>query len=460
VEAIEKLYSDRLAEHAEILAHHSVRGELLGKAVTYLREAGTRALMRSANTDAVAYLTRGLEIAATLPASLERDRQELSLQLALGQALQWTKGFGALEVERAYSRARQMSERVDEPGAAFRALWGLWLFSIGHGRVEAAGGIANELLALAERSGDRALLLQAHHAMWPSTLWLGDPMVARRHLEQGMALYNREQHRSHAFLYGGHDPGVCCRAFWGWTLWVLGHPAQALERSEAANALAEELAHSQSLAISLHWACGVDYMRRDARSAQDRAQRLIRVSTEQGFPQWRAAGTIFVGWVRAQHGEGDAGIAQIREFIDAYRATGAAFMVPFYLSIQADACLKNGQTQAGLSAIDEALAVITTTGERLWQGELYRLKGELLLVISPSDDAEVERCFLRSLDIARRQGTRSWELRAAMSLSRLWRTQGKHDEARKILGDIYGWFTEGFDTADLKEAKALFEELS
>lgn len=135
-------------------------------------------------------------------------------------------------------------------------------------------------------------------------------------------------------------------------------------------------------------------------------------------------------------------------------------MVPFYLSIQADACLKNGQTQAGLSAIDEALAVITTTGERLWQGELYRLKGELLLVISPSDDAEVERCFLRSLDIARRQGTRSWELRAAMSLSRLWRTQGKHDEARKILGDIYGWFTEGFDTADLKEAKALFEELS
>jgi predicted ATPase len=329
--------------------------------------------------------------------------------------------------------------------------------------VEAAGGIANELLALAERSGDRALLLQAHHALWPSTLWLGDPIAARRHLEQGMALYDREQHRSHAFLYGGHDPGVCCRSFSGWTLWVLGHPAQALERSEAANALAEELAHSQSLAISLHWACGVDYMRRDARSAQDRAQRLIRVSTEQGFPQWRAAGTIFVGWVRAQHGEGDAGIAQIREFIDAYRATGAAFMVPFYLSIQADACLKNGQTQAGLSAIDEALAVITTTGERLWQGELYRIKGELLSQKTKGEgqkaEAEAEKCFLHALEIARRQSARSWELRAAMSVSRLWQRQGKRHEARKLLSEIYGWFTEGFDTADLQEARTLLEEL-
>jgi predicted ATPase len=415
--------------------------------------------MRSANTDAVTYLTRGLEIAATLPASLERDRQELSLQLALGQALQWSKGFGALEVEGAYTHARALSERVGEPGAAFRALWGLWLFSIGHGRVKAAGGIANELLALAERSGDRALLLQAHHALWPSTLWLGDPMVAQRHLEQGMALYDREQHRSHAFLYGGHDPGVCCRSFSGWTLWVLGHPAQALERSEAASALAEELAHSQSLAISLHWACGVDYMRRDAQSAQDRAQTLIRVSIEQGFPQWRAAGTIFAGWVRAEQGEGDSGIAQIRACLGEYRATGAAFMVPFYLSIQADACLKNGQTAAGLSAIDEALAVITTTGERLWQGELYRLKGELLRQ-KAKNEAAAEECFLQALDIARRQGARSWELRAAMSLSRLWQRQGMREEARNLLRDIYGWFTEGFDTADLKQAKELFEELS
>jgi class 3 adenylate cyclase/predicted ATPase len=463
VEAIEKLYPDRLAEHAEILAHHSVRGELWGKAVTYLREAGTRALMRSANTDAVAYLTRGLEIATTLPAGLERDRQEMSLQLALGLALQWAKGFGALEVERAYSRARDMCERVGEPGAAFQALWGLWLFSIGHGRVEAARGIADELLALAKRSADRALLLQAHHAMWPSTLWLGDPMVAWRHLEQGMALYNQEQHRSHAFLYGGHDPGVCCRSFGGWTLWVLGHPAQALERSEAANALAKELAHSQSLAISLHWACGVDYMRRDARSARDRAQMLISISTEQGFPQWRAAGTIFSGWARAEQGEGDAGIAQIRDYISAYRATGVAFMVPFYLSIQADACLKNGQTEGGFSAIDEALAVIATSGERLWEGELYRLKGELLRQKIKGEgqksEAEAETCFREALDIARGQGARSWELRAAMSLSRLWQGQGKREEARKLLGEIYGWFTEGFDTADLKEAKALLKEL-
>jgi adenylate cyclase len=200
-------------------------------------------------------------------------------------------------------------------------------------------------------------------------------------------------------------------------------------------------------------------MRRDARSARDRAERLIRVAKEQGFPQWQAAGTIFAAWARTELGEGDAGIAQIRGFIRAYRETGAAFMVPFYLSIEANACLTNGQTEGGFRAIDEALAVIATTGERLWEGELYRLKGEMLRVSASANHAEAEKCFLHALEIARRQSARSWELRAAMSMSRLWQRQGKRHEARKLLGEIYGWFSEGFDTADLQEARTLLEEL-
>jgi predicted ATPase/class 3 adenylate cyclase len=320
VEAIERLYADRLSEQVERLADHAARGEVLGKAAAYLHEAGTKAFTRSANNEAAAYFTQGLEFARRLPPGREQMRQEMRLLLALGQVLQALHGFGVAEAEKAYSRARELGEQVGEPSELFQALWGLWLQANGRGRFEAAHRFATELLALAEGLGDRALLLQAHHAMWPTTFFHGKPEAAQHHIEHGMALYDREQHRSHASLYGGHDPGVCCRSFSGLTAWVLGHPGRAVESNHAALTLARELSHQFSLGQALHWAAIVHQLRRDSEQTRELAESLVALATDHGFQQWRAGGEILAGWAQAEQESGESGIVRLRRGIGECRA--------------------------------------------------------------------------------------------------------------------------------------------
>ena len=280
---------DRLNEHIERLAHHAVRAETWDKAVVYLREAGTKALRHSANADALSYLTRGLETVETLPEGAARERHKLALLLALGPAIQAMKGLGAPEAERVFSRAQELSERVGDTGAAFQALWGQWMFSAGQALMAPARRIGGELLTLAERTQDRALLLEAHHAMWATSFWLGELSAAERHIEQGMSLYDREQHRSLAFFYGGHDPGACCRWFRAWTHWLFGRPVQAVTASKAAVALAEQIAHPPTIAIGLTWACALLYFERNPRATGQLARRLIDLATERDLPPggWR-----------------------------------------------------------------------------------------------------------------------------------------------------------------------------
>jgi class 3 adenylate cyclase/predicted ATPase len=461
VEAIERLYADRLSEQVERLAHHAVRGEILGKAVTYLHEAGTKAFTRSSNGEAVAYFRQGLELAGRLPPGREQMRQELRLLLALGPAFQMLQGFGAPEVGSTYSRARQLCEQVGEPAELFQALWGLWLHTVGgRGGFEAGRRIAEELLALAERLGDRALLLEAHHALSPTTLWVGEPETARRHGEEGMALYDREQHRSLAFLYGGHDPGVCCRMHSGLALWLLGYPMAALERSRAGLALARDLSHPGSIANALPFISIVQQLRGDVGATGELAESMIAVSTAHGLSQWLAFGRMLEGWVQAEQGGGEAAIAQLRRAMADYRAMGNDLWVPCFLALLAAAYLTHGATDEGLGTVADALANAAVTGSRLWNPEFYRLKGELLHAQDPANESEAETAFRQAIEVARGQSAKSWELRAALSLSRLWQRQGKRDEARRLLQEIYGWFTEGFDTADLKEARALLDELS
>jgi len=461
VAAIEQLYGDRLGEQMEILAHHAVRGEAWEKAVVYLREAGTKAFVRSANADAVSYLTRGLEIVETLPDAADRERHELALLLALGPAIQAVKGLGAPEAEGVFSRARELSEHVGETGAAFQALWGQWMVSAARGRMAPARRIGGELLTLAARTNDRALLLEAHHAMWATSFWLGELSAAEQHIERGISLYDREQHRSLAFLYGGHDPGACCRSFSAWTHWLIGHPVQAMAASEAAIALAEQLAHPPTIAIGLTWACGLLYFERNTRATGHLARRIINLATEQDLPPWRVAGTIFDGWTRAEAGEGSAGLAQIREGLLAAKTAGTLMpLEPLYMLVLADACLKFGQADEGLRATDETLTMMAARGEGIWHSEFHRLKGELLLMRAPSDHAAAESSFREAVEVARQQGAQAWQLRAATSLCRLLRQHGRRDEARQTLGDVYGRFTEGLDTANLTDARALLAELS
>jgi len=298
----------------------------------------------------------------------------------------------------------------------------------------------------------------AHNVLGDTLIWLGEFAVAREHLEQGIALYHPQQHRSHAFLYG-YDSGVHCLSFGAWALWYLGYPDQALRRIHEALTLAQELSHPFSLAFALAFAAWLHQLRREGQAAQEWAAAAIALSTDQGFPFWVAWGTILRGSPLAEQGQRAEGIAQMRQGIAAWRATGAELQRPYYLALLAEAYGKAGQAEEGLSVLAEALTAVHKTGERQHEAELHRLKGELLLALSAEKHAEAETCLHQALDIARHQQAKSLELRAATSLSRLWQHQGKRQEARQLLAEVYGWFTEGFDTADLLEAKVLLEAL-
>jgi predicted ATPase len=273
-----------------------------------------------------------------------------------------------------------------------------------------------------------------------------------------MALYNPLQHSSLAVMYG-QDPAVVCQSYAARPLWLLGYPDQALKRGHEALALAQELAHSPSLAFALNWVTTVSQFRRDAQATQEQAEALIALSTEQGFPQWLAGGTILRSWALAERGERKEGIAQMRQGMAAWQATGAEVDRPYFLALLAEEYGKVDQQAEALSMLAEALALVHRSGDSYWEAELHRLKGELLLQRAGPTE-EVKACFRQALEIARHQQARSLELRAAMSLARLWQQQDKRAAAHELLAPVYGWFTEGFDTADLQEAKALLESLA
>jgi len=456
---LEAEFPETVGAEPELVAHHYTEAGLNEQAVGYWHQAGKRATQRSANVEAINHLTKGLEVLMTLPDTLERARQELDLQTTLGPVLMAVKGQSSPDTERAYARARELCQQVGETPQLFPVLHGLFRFYMVRAEFQTTRELAEQLFSLAQRVQDPALLLEAHRVMGQTKFWLGDMASARAHLEQGMALYDPQQHRSHAFVYG-QDPGVACRSFMVRPIWILGYPDQALQNIREALTLAQELTHPFSLVYALILAAAVHQFRREAQAVQERAEAVIAVSTEQGFPFWLAFGMILRGWVFTAQGRGAEGMAQIHQGLAAYRATGAEVDNPYFLALLAEAYGKVGQPEEGLTVLVEALAMVDSTGGRHWEAELHRQKGELLLMQKGQKAGEAEECFRQALDIARRQQAKSLELRAAMSLSRLWQQQGKQEEGHQLLAEIYGWFTEGFDTADLKEAKALLEELA
>jgi predicted ATPase len=274
-----------------------------------------------------------------------------------------------------------------------------------------------------------------------------------------MALYDPQQHRASAFVYG-EDAGVICPSFVARTLWYLGYPDQGLARSQEAVTLAQQMAHPFSLSFALSAAAMCHQLRREARCTQDRAEATISLATEQGFPLWGTFGAILRGWTLVQQGQAKEGIEQIKQGLSAYRATGAEIFRPYWLAVLAETHGIMGQPEEGLAVLTEALTLVDSTGERWYEAELYRLKGALLLQQSSSNQTEAESCFHQAIVIAQNQQAKSLELRAATSLARLWHQEGKRQEAYDLLAPIYAWFTEGFDTADLQEAKALLDALA
>jgi predicted ATPase len=457
-QVLEAQYPDLVATQPELLAHHLTEAGHHAQAVEYWQRAGERAVARSAHLEAISHCTTGLEVLRTLPETAERLQQELILQTTLGPAFMITKGFAAPEVEHAYARARALCQRVGETPQLFSVLRGLWQFYNGRGAYQTARELGEQCLHLAQQGQDTACLLEAHHTLWTTRLLLGELPLARAHLEQGLALYNPQQHRALAVLYG-HDPGVCCRSVAAVALWVLGYPDQALRQQHAAHTLAQELAHPPSLAFMRMLAVIAYQLRQEAHAAHEQAEALISLATEQGFALFLAIGGILRGGALTALGQRGEQIGQIRQELAAARETGTALWVPYFLGLLAEAYAQEGQVEVGLATVAEALAAAQATGERWGEAELYRLRGVLLLRQTGTPPEEAETCLRRALDVARRQETKALELRAAVSLSRLWQQQSKQDEARELLTPIYSWFTEGFDTADLQEAKGLLDEL-
>jgi class 3 adenylate cyclase/predicted ATPase len=459
-EALESRFAEQLEDHLDELAHHYSRSDNIEKAVEYLGRAGRQALQRSAYTDAINGLTAAINLLQRLPESAERIQRELRLQLAVGPALIAVKGFAASEVERAYTRARELCERLGDSPELFPALLGLWIPCLARGELRRAYELAEQLLRLARGTDDPALPLYARRALAATAYFMGEFLRAREHLEMAISIYDPERHRPLAFRYGGADAGVTCLSYAASTLWQLGYPDQALKRSNEAIALAQRLSDSNSLAMAGTWVGNLRTNRRDARATQENAESVIALSAEHGLPQWLTQATILRGWAIAKQGRQEEGIAQIQKGLAMFRAIGTELGRPSSLCLLAEACIEAGRLDDALSALTEALEAADKHEERIYEAEIHRVKGELLLRQDQSNSLESQRCFERAIEIARKQSAKSWELRATMSLARLLSNQGKRDEARTMLFDIYNWFTEGFDTADLKDAKILLDQLS
>jgi len=472
----------------ELVAHHYTDAGLAAQAIPYWQKAGQRAVQRSANVEAISHLTKGLELLKTFPDTPERPQQELSLQITLGAPLMLTKGYAAPEVEKTYARARELCQQVGETSQLFPVLFGLLAFSLVRAEYQTARELGEKILRLAQSVQAPALRVEAHFLLGQPLFFLGEFSPAYEHFEQGIALYDPQRHNPHVSGFA-QDSGVACLSFIGWILWLRGYPDQALQRSQEALALAQELSHPFSLAYALVTAARFHLFRREVQAAQERAEALMVLCAEQGFALRMAQGTILRGWALAMQGEGEEGIGQLREGMATCWATGAEYFWPSYVAMLAEAYGKVGRVEEGLAVMAEAFAVVHKTGERFYEAELHRLKGELTLqqfnvqgskfkveegpeseVRSPKSEIpstqhltpstqEAEAYFFKAIEIAQSQKAKSWELRATTSLARLWQQQGKRKEAHQMLSEIYHWFTEGFDTKDLQEAKELLEEL-
>jgi predicted ATPase/class 3 adenylate cyclase len=458
-QAIEELFPTRIADYCSELAHHYRLSGNVPKAVEYLHLTGQQALQHCAHLDAMRDLGAALELLEHLPDTPARAHQELTLLLALGPALMAVRGYGASEVEATYTRAMALCAQVGDQSVLFPALLGLRTYYSLRAQYSVAFELGERLLSIAQTAQDPDLLVDAHAALGATLFCQGDLCHAYEHQEQARVLYNQDMHRTHAITHR-MDPD-CVLSFSAWSLWYLGFPDQASTRNRTTLALAKE-SRPFSLAFTLSATSILGQFRHDVRLAEEFADAVISLSLERGFPFYLVWGTILQGWARAELGNTDEGIAQITKGIATYQTTGAEFGCSYFLALLAAAHERVGQSQEGLDAVADALAMVNRTGEHFYEAELYRLKGTLILQCPVEDGQELlvrqqaQACFHKAISVARQQGAKSLELRATVSLAQLLETQDR-EAARKMLADIYGFFTEGYDSVDLLQAKALLD---
>lgn len=393
-----------------------------------------------------------------LPETVERNEKELALLIALGNALIAAKGHAAPEVGSIYSQARQLCQQVGETPQLFPTVYGVWVFNVVRANLHTAYELGEELLRLAQPNDDSGRLA-AHRALGWTLLLQGDLLTSQEHFVQLVTLYDPLKHRFLASLYG-QDHGTVGLSYGSLVLWLRGYPDLALQRSQEAVTLAQDLSHPLSLAYALSFAAIFHQMRREAQATLERAEAVISLSADFDIPLWRAWGMVPKGWALVEQGGTEAGIDSISWGMDTAQTMGAELFHPYFLGLLAEAYGKIGKPQEGCPVLTKALALVAQNEERWYEAELHRLKGELLIQQSLDNCAEAESCFQKALEVSRHQQAKSLELRAAMSRARLWQSQGKRTEAHTLLAPVYEWFTEGFDTADLKDATSLLDELA
>jgi len=465
----EGAFSARVKDPAAELAMHFERGQDSARAIRYLSQAADNAMRRHAPHEAVALLGRSVTLLRTLPDSPSRAEHELALLVAIGVPLLMTKGYAAADVERTYARARELCQQIGESPQLLPALAGLFRFYFVRADFPTARALGEQVLRLAEHTRDPLVFLVAHSLLGALLLSMGEFVAAREHLEKGIALYDPQEHRFMVSLYGD-DPGVTCHCFAAMSLWFLGYPDQALRHVQKAVTIAREIESPYCETFALDFVTWIQVLRREEQAAQASIDALMRIAPDHGFQFLLADSRILHGWILVAQEMAADGLREVQSAMAAYEATGALMSKPAQLVLLTTAYGKAGQIGEALAALTRAQAAANQTGEQTYEAEMHRLRGELMLNQSqrsgrkrqapPDAAAEAEVCFRKAIEVAKRQRSKSLELRSVMSLARLWQHQRKKRPARLMLAEIYGYFTEGFDTADLRDARTLLADLA
>jgi class 3 adenylate cyclase/DNA-binding response OmpR family regulator/predicted ATPase len=458
-QALLERFPETVVTQPELMAHHLMQAGLTERAIEYLQKAGRRAIEHSANAEAIRHLTSAIESLRSLPESPERKSAALESEVMLAQAMIADRGYAATATRETLLRAKMLIDDLTNSSQKFSILYGLWASHYVGGEIAKQRDVAAELLVEAERHKDTAALCIAHRALGTTCVTTGEFAAGLHHLTQARALYDSQNHTRYRYQFG-QDMGAATLCYLSWALWHLGYADQASTVAAEAIKHAEELSHPHTLVYTICHARGfVDLFSRRYHDTRSCADRVVSLCTENGFSHWLNCGRIFEGVAKICQGDVEQGSELLRTGVVAWQKGGARLWVPFFLTLQAEAYAEGDRGDAALQAIENALSMSEETGESWAMAEMLRVKARLLQATGRAEADEIETILVSSLEVARRQRARCWELRAACDLARLWQGQGRGRDALKLLQSIYDQFTEGFGTADLRDAGALIRSL-
>ena len=457
--AIETRLPDRVDREPEILAFHLGEAGDSERAAVYWRKAGEQAVRRAATREAIGHFRRALALIEAQPDGAERRRSELAILSQLATPIMSVYGWAAQEAGEIVERAAEIGRRLDSSPEIAPAVANLWIFNVGRGRIDRAEEISADLFRMARTLDDNEILLQANHCSWATDFFRGRFREAMDKVEAGLSLYDGERHAHHRHVYLGHDPCVCAMNYGAATRFVLGFPDQAYRLAVDGTEFARRLNHAPTLANALWKACAAFAMLGQPEEVATAATELIALTDVHGLPMPRTHGFILLGWARARSGRAEEGIAQMEETDQLRTRIGGLSHLTFAQGLRAEALLSAERHVEALGHVERALATAAEMGERAYLARLHRIRGELLLYLRGATDPEAEASLQRALTVAREQDAKGWEIGGAIALARLWAGQGRRAEAQELLAPIYDWFTEGFETTELKDAKALLDAL-